>query len=258
MTTQAPYAIDLQSVSVHRSSRFVLRNISLAIPAGRFVALVGPNGAGKSTLLQAMAGLLPSHGLIQMLGHSLANQPPRWLAQQRAWLGQGEFVSGDLTVEQIVMLGRMPHRSLLSSVQLIDLQAVNDALSCLSLLNLRQRPFVALSGGEKQRVLMARCLAVQAPILLMDEPLVNIDVHAQAAWIAMVQSLVKQGTTVVCALHELPVALMADDVLVMNHGQLIAHGSADDALIHEHIESVFEHRIQIHRVNDHWVPVLNV
>jgi iron complex transport system ATP-binding protein len=119
------------------------------------------------------------------------------------------------------------------------------------------RPLGALSGGERQRVLLARLLAVEADVLLMDEPLANLDPPHQADWIALVRSLVAQGKTVVSVLHEITLALMADEVVVMQQGCIVHAGSTHEKAAHRALEAVFEHRISIHALGQRWVALPN-
>ena len=148
----------------------VLHGVSLEIAAGQWTSIVGPNGAGKSTLLRCLAGVLPHSGTVHLLGQPLQTLPHRERARQLAWLGQNEASADDLTVWDVAMLGRLPHQAWLAPPSPADHAAVEAALRATQAWEWRGRALGQLSGGERQRVLLARALAVQAQVLLMDEP----------------------------------------------------------------------------------------
>ena len=160
--------------------------------AARWTSIVGPNGAGKSTLLKALAGLLPHSGQVQLMDRPLAQWRGRERARCLAWLGQGEQGADDLSVWDVAMLGRLPHQPWLAAPSDADRAAVEQALRATQAWDWRERPLGALSGGERQRVLLARLLAVDADVLLMDEPLANLDPPHQADWLLLVRELVAQ------------------------------------------------------------------
>ncbi len=252
----------MNSIALHASgvratlgNAEVLHGISLALPAGRWTSIVGPNGAGKSTLLKVLAGLLPHQGQVQLLGQPLAAMPGRRRAQQLAWLGQNEQGTDDLSAWDVAMLGRLPHQPWLAAPSAADLAAVEQALRATQAWDWRDRSLGELSGGERQRVLLARALAVQAQVLLMDEPLANLDPPHQADWLALVRGLVAQGKTVVSVLHEISMALQADEVVVMAAGQLVHQGASGDAATHRALARVFDQRIAIQALGTEWVAV---
>jgi len=226
------------------------------VAAGRWTSIVGPNGAGKSTLLKVLAGLLPAQsGRVTLDGRPLHDWPARERARQMAWLGQNEAAADDLTVLDVALLGRLPHQGWLQPPSLADHAAAEAALRQTQAWAWRERPLGQLSGGERQRVLLARALAVNAPVLLMDEPLANLDPPHQADWLLLVRSLVAQGCTVVSVLHELSMALHADDVAVLAGGRLQHHGAAHDPATHRALEAVFDHRVVIRQVEHQWLAL---
>ncbi len=233
----------------------VLRGMDMALPAARWTSIVGPNGAGKSTLLKVLAGLLPYQGEVTLLGQSLATLPRRERARELAWLGQSEVSGDDLTVWDVAMLGRLPHQAWLGAPSAADHAAVEQALKATQAWDWRARTLGQLSGGERQRVLLARALAVQAKVLLMDEPLANLDPPHQADWLGLVRTLVKQGCTVVSVLHEISMALQADEMLVVADGRVTHQGACADAATHRALEQVFDGRIAIHAIGAQWVAL---
>ena len=233
----------------------VLRGMDMALPAARWTSVVGPNGAGKSTLLKVLAGLLPCQGEVKLLGQPLATLPRRRRAQQLAWLGQSEVSGDDLTVWDVAMLGRLPHQAWLGAPSAADHAAVEQALRATQAWDWRARTLGQLSGGERQRVLLARALAVQAKVLLMDEPLANLDPPHQADWLGLVRALVRQGCTVVSVLHEISMALQADEMLVVAQGRVTHQGACADAATHRALERVFGGRLAIHALGAQWVAL---
>ncbi len=248
-------ALHAQGIGVALGGTPVLHGIDLRLPAARWTSVVGPNGAGKSTLLKTLAGLLPHSGEVQLQGRPL----PQWRGRERArclaWLGQGESGGEDLSVWDVAMLGRLPHQAWLAAPSDADRVAVEQALRATQAWDWRDRPLGALSGGERQRVLLARLFAVQADVLLMDEPLANLDPPHQADWLLLVRELVAQGKTVVSVLHEIGMALHADQLVVMAQGRVAHCGASDDPATHQALEQVFDHRIAIHPLGDQWVAL---
>jgi iron complex transport system ATP-binding protein len=217
----------------------VLLDVHADFAQGQWTCIVGPNGAGKTSLLKVLAGLMPFQGEVLMHGQSLSSFASKQRAAQLAWLGQQATGSDDLT-------GTTDE----------DRAVVEDLLISMQLTEWRHRSLGTLSGGERQRVLLARALAVQAPVLLMDEPIANVDAPHQADWLATVQQRTQAGTTVVSVLHDLNLALRADQVLVMQAGRVVLQAAPHDPALHACLQEVFEHRLSFHQVQQHWVALL--
>ncbi len=253
-------AIDARSIRARLGNVEILHGISLALPAGRWTSVVGPNGAGKSTLLKVLAGLLAHGGEVALLGKPMAAWRARERARQLSWLGQsgggaGESSADDLTVYDVAMLGRLPHQAWLAPPSACDHAAVERALRTTQAWDWRGRALGQLSGGERQRVLLARALAVEAQVLLMDEPLANLDPPHQTDWLLMVRELVRAGKTVVSVLHEISLALQADEMVVMDQGLITHQGACGDGATHRALEQVFGHRIAVHCLAGQWVAL---
>ena len=248
-------AVHAQGIRASLGHVEVLRGIDVVLQAGRWTSIVGPNGAGKSTLLKVLAGLLPHAGQVTLLGQPLASLSGRDRAQQLSWLGQNETSADDLTAYDVAMLGRLPHQPWLAAPSAADHAAVQASLKATQAWDWRSRPLGQLSGGERQRVLLARALAVQAQVLLMDEPLAHLDPPHQADWLGVVRALVDQGKTVVSVLHEISFALNADDMVVMAQGRVTHHGPCGDAATHRALEAVFDNRIAVHALAAQWVAL---
>jgi iron complex transport system ATP-binding protein len=250
-----PIAVDARAIRAALGNAEVLHGISLALPVARWTSIVGPNGAGKSTLLRVLAGLLPHSGEVVLLGQPLNKLRARDRAQQLSWLGQNESSADDLTAWDVAMLGRLPHQPWLAPPSAADHAAVEKALRATQAWDWRERPLGQLSGGERQRVLLARALAVEAEVLLMDEPLANLDPPHQADWLLLARELVQRGKTVVSVLHEISFALQADEMVVMTGGRVVHQGACTDAATHRALEEVFDHRIAVHPLAGQWVAL---
>jgi iron complex transport system ATP-binding protein len=248
-------ALQTIGVGVSLGGTPVLHSIDVALPAARWTSIVGPNGAGKSTLLKALAGLLPHSGQVHLLDRPLAQWRGRERARCLAWLGQGEQGADDLSVWDVAMLGRLPHQPWLAPPSDADRAAVEQALRATQAWDWRERALGALSGGERQRVLLARLLAVDADVLLMDEPLANLAPPHPADWLLLVRELVVQRKTVVSVLHEIGMALHADQMVVMAQGRVVHQGACADPATHRAVEQVFDHRVAIHPLGDQWVAL---
>jgi iron complex transport system ATP-binding protein len=248
-----PFAIETKDLHVSMDKKQVLHALDLSIEAGRWTCVVGPNGAGKSTLLKALAGLIPSRGQLHVHGQALLAMSDKDRAKCMAWLGQQETGADDLSVRDLLMLGRLPHQSLWAGANAQDQSIVQAWIDRLQLGQLQNRSLLQLSGGERQRVLLGRALAVQAPILLMDEPIANVDIPHQSDWLQTVKQLTQQQTTVVSVLHDLNLAMRADQLVLMHQGRLVIQTSPDDPLLHQALIDVFERRLSIQRVAEQWV-----
>lgn len=254
----SPPALAAQDLHLSLGAKSVLSGVNLAIPAGQWTCVVGPNGAGKSTLLKALSGLLPAHavrGKVLLQGHLLDEIPPKHRAQQLAWLGQNPSCADDAVAYDVAMLGRLPHQHWLAAPSAADHVVCEQAMRQAQCWDWRQRRLGTLSGGERQRVFLARLLAVQAQVLLMDEPLAHLDAPQQADWLATVRALVAQGCTVVSVLHELTVALQADYLLIVAEGAVCHLGRTQDRETHQALTAAFKHRIALHALAGQWVAL---
>ena len=255
MSHQASSTLSAHNLHVCLGGQPVLHGVDVSFAKGKWTAIVGPNGAGKSTLLKALSGLLPAQGEVLLAGQALSALSRRVRAQRLSWLGQNEAASDDLRVWDVAMLGRMPHQDWLASPNAHDHAVVETALKATQAWAWRERTLGQLSGGERQRVLLARALAVQAEVMLMDEPLANLDPPHQVDWLEQVRCLTAQNTTVVSVLHEIGMALHADDLVVMQAGRVVHHGACNQPDTHRAVEAVFDHRIAIRALDGEWVAV---
>ena len=224
-----------------------------------WTAIVGPNGAGKSTLLKVLAGLLtPQTGQVTLKGRDLSTLALNQRVQQIAWLAQHQAFSTALTVRQCVALGRLPQQGLFVSLTMEDENQIDQAMQATAVQAWAQRLLGELSGGERQRVLLARALAVSAPITLLDEPTTHLDPIHQVALVKLLQTWRTQGRCVVTVLHDVSLALQADQVMVMQAGQVVAQGSNADPTLHRALEAAFDHALRIQRIGEQWCALPNM
>jgi iron complex transport system ATP-binding protein len=214
-----------ESVSVRLGGRTVLRDINAVAGAGELLGLVGANGAGKSTLLQVLAGLRrPDQGDVRLGDLPIAAIARPSLALLRAYLPQSPAVHWDLTSAELVGLGRLPHRRA-SGNGARDAAAVQRAMARTSTSGLADRRVDTLSGGERARVLLARALAVEARVMLADEPIAGLDPLQQIRTMLVLRELAREGAAVVVVLHDLTIAARFCDRLILLHqGAVLAEG----------------------------------
>jgi iron complex transport system ATP-binding protein len=236
-----------QGLNVKLAGRAVLKNISLALSPGHLVALVGPNGAGKTTLLRALAGLVPSDGAIHVGGDALSSLPLRERARRFAYLPQGHIVHWPLPARDIVALGRYPHGATdPARLTLRDTEAVLRAMQATDVVEFSDRRVTELSGGERSRVALARVLAVEAPVILADEPTASLDPRHQIDVMKSLRQAADKGALVIVVTHDLGLAArFADTVLVLSEGRLVSQGASAEALSDDIMGDVF--RISAYR-----------
>ncbi len=236
-----------QNLSVKLAGRAVLNDISLALSSGHLVALVGPNGAGKTTLLRALAGLAPSEGVVHVGGDVLASLALRERARRFAYLPQGHVVHWPLPARDIVALGRYPHGATdPARLTAKDTEAVLRAMQATDVMQFGDRRVTELSGGERSRVALARVLAVEAPVILADEPTSSLDPRHQIDVMKTLRQVADKGVLVIVVTHDLGLAArFADTVLVLSDGRLVSQGAPAEALSEQVMGQVF--RISAYR-----------
>lgn len=238
------HRLEARSLRVQLGRRTVLDGVSCDFGPG-WTAIVGPNGAGKSTLLRALAGLVPvAGGNVWLDDQPLAALGARERGRRIAWLAQLGEAGGDLNARETVALGRLPHLGLVGAPGPADEAAVTRAMALTECTAWQQRPLAELSGGERQRVLLARALAAEAPVLLLDEPTTHLDPPHQVAMVRLAREL-GATHTVVTVMHDLPLALHADRLLVLHQGRVRAQAGFDDPGLHAAIAAVFGGAVRI-------------
>ncbi len=233
----------LQVVGLRASYRCgpeVVRGVDLTAARGTITALLGPNGSGKSTLLKAIVGLVESQGRVSLDGEDLRGLSPRERAQRLAYVPQRSLLSAPLLVHAVVSQGRFPHRRGLADLGAEDRRIVDRALQDADIAHLACRPFTELSGGEQQRVLLARALATGADVLLMDEPTSAQDVRHALELHEILGRLRERGAAILVCLHDLSEVLaIADQAVLLECGSVHASGPAAEIVQDRHITPVY-------------------
>jgi iron complex transport system ATP-binding protein len=218
--------LSVENLTVRRGDRLTLNQASFSVSAGEFVGLIGPNGAGKSTLMRAALGLIPAEG-----ESSLARLSPAARARAAAWLPQTREIAWPVSVAHLVSLAQNENQ---------DAPEVIAALTRMDLMTYAERPATALSGGEQARVLIARALAQDTPLLLADEPIAGLDPAHQIGAMDTFATLVSEGRGVIASLHDLGLAARhCTRLIVMSEGRIVADGPPRDVLTEALLAEVF-------------------
>jgi iron complex transport system ATP-binding protein len=244
--------ITFERVTVRYDSVLALSDLSEQIEAGEWVGLIGANGAGKTTLLRAVARLLPHDGEIKVDGATVASLSPKALARLVAFVPQQPELPPDMTVGQYVLLGRTPHIGYFGFETAQDRSVCSELLGLLDLSAMATRRLSTLSGGELQRLVLARALAQQAPVLLLDEPTSALDLGRRVEALELVDTLRRErGLTVLSALHDLTLAgQFADRLIMLGRGRAVSTGKPDEVLTEEALARHFGARVRVMRSED--------
>lgn len=235
----APAGLHLQDLGVLYQTRVALERVSLLLSRGELIALVGPNGAGKSSLLKAVAGLVTHKGQVSWGGQSLHDLSARQRALTLAYLPQSPAAHWPMRVHDLVALGRLPHRRVGAALAQDDTHAIAWAMERTDVAALSERNIDALSGGERSRVLLARALAVKAPVLLADEPVASLDPYHQLNIMTVLADYAAAGGLVIAVMHDLALAArFATRMVMVSEGHLCGDGRPEDVLnddaLHQH------------------------
>ena len=246
-------SVDLPEVRVGR--RRVLADVRFGLPAGSVTVLVGPNGAGKTSLVRAISGLAPVRGQVTVGGRGLNDLSDRERARTIAVLPQGHPVHWPLPVRDVVALGRFPHSGG-GPLTPADRAAMDRAVAETDIAGLLDRPVTLLSGGERARVMLARAIAVEAPLLLADEPVAALDPRHQLSVMDLLARRAAGGTTVIAVLHDLALAArFADRILMLADGRLMAAGPPAEVLDDRHLAAGFGISARRVEIGGRLVPV---
>lgn len=246
----------LDSASYRIGGVNLVEGVSMDVRYGEVLALVGPNGAGKSTLLGLLAGdIAPSEGTVSLDDRVLEAWAPKHLARARAVLLQANQVAFSFTAQQVIEMGRAPWIGTDRSDD--DSDAIDAAIAATDVSRLVARAFPTLSGGEKARVSLARVLAQDTRVILLDEPTAALDLRHQEDVLRIARGLATAGRAVIVVLHDLSLAAAyADEVAILAQGRLVAHGTPDEVLTAERVESVYNTPVRVFRDEDTGRPII--
>jgi len=245
--------LKIDRVQFYYEARKVLDEISFEAGEGEFIGLIGPNGSGKTTLLKIIDGILrPRVGSVYLDCKRISELDPKELARELATVPQTTDLSFDLKVFDVIMMGRYPYLGRLSVEREVDEEKVRFWMRLTNTLHLAERSIKEISGGERQRVLIARALAQEPRILLLDEPTSNLDVCYQIEIMNLLRMLVeKLGLTIICAIHDLNLAARySDKIILINGGKIKSMGKPADVLTEENLREVFKIEARIERDRD--------
>lgn len=247
--TEASPIVTIDSVAVQLGDVTALDGVSSIVERGDFLGLIGPNGAGKTTLLRTItAAITPDEGSVQVNGEAVHSLPSRAVSRKVAVVPQDTSLSFDFNVREIVAMGRTPYISRFSGGERADRNAVEEAMMRTEVMDFADRSVSEVSGGERQRVLLARALAQDTPLLLLDEPTASLDINHQIRTLELVRELVRDGKTVIAAIHDLNLAARyCDELLLLEEGKKMARGEPGEVLTTEHLKGAFDSRAMVTR-----------
>lgn len=252
-------SLDRLRFSYDGAGATVLNDLSLDIPPGTITAVLGPNGAGKTTLLHVILGLLaPQAGQVRLNGRPQTGYSRQALSQMVGLVLQAEYIPFSFTVSEYVLLGRAPYLGLLSLPSKEDHQISLEAIAMLGLAPLKERSILELSGGERQMVMLARAVAQQTPILLLDEPTSHLDLGNKSRILQVLRTLAEQGVTIILTTHEPDVAIAAARYLVlMQAGRILDSGPLDQILTPEKLSATYGVPVRVVKIEGRPVVLLN-
>ena len=236
-------SINIQNLHFGYDNRVIFSSLSVSFPQGGFCSILGPNGSGKTTLLKCVAGLLKSDsGTIQLKGKPMSEYKMTEMARTLAYVPQYQDIVFDISVFDYVMLGRNPYQTPWEIQRPEDKEIVEDMLQRCKVWKYRDNLLQALSGGERQRVMIARAMAQQTGIMLLDEPLSNIDVTHKFEIMDILQQLnEEQGVSILIILHDLPIAKSySKQILLLKEGKMLQYGSKNEVLTEDNIRKCFD------------------
>lgn len=251
--------LKVNELAVSYNGHDVLQAVNLQVAAGEILAVIGPNGAGKSTLVRTISGVLPARlGEVEVGGRALRSLTPGERARMLAVVPQAREMPAAFSVYQTVLLGRTPHLNWLGRAGKQDHRLVSQALQVTSTASLAQRRVGELSGGEQQRVLLARALAQDAPLMLLDEPTTHLDLEHQSSLLNLVRSLAdERRLAVLVVLHDLNLAsLYADRVALLHQGRMLAYGLPDQVLTAGNLTRVYQIPVNVVRHPEYGTPLV--
>ncbi len=249
-------AIEANRIKFSYNTVEIIKDVSLVLEQGEFLGIIGPNGAGKSTVLRILCGILkPKHGFVNIFDKNIATINSKMVAQQIGFVPQETHFALDFLVEDIVLMGRYPYLRSFQKEGRYDYQMCEQVLKEADVLELRKRPINALSSGERQRVVIARTLAQEPKILLLDEPTSHLDLYHQFTIMELLKKLNSQGISIIIVNHDLNLASLYCHKLILMHQGTVYAAGAPQTLINEKIlKDVYGAKVRVINHPDKKVP----
>ena len=243
--------IKVKNLEYKVPNKVIFSNVNLEIPKNKFTCIIGPNGAGKSTLVKCLIGILKaSSGLINIKDRNILEYKNRELSKIIAYVPQQTNSNLDFTVEDIIMMGRMPYKSLFEEYNQQDKYKIDEMLKRFDLYDIKNQPVSTLSGGEMQKLIIARAVVQETEVIVLDEPLSNLDIKYQIEIMEFLKIQKQQGKTVIIVIHDLNLASKyADIIVLMNEGKIHQIGSKEVILTEKNIKKVFKIDVKINNTN---------
>ncbi len=244
------YALEVKDLEFGYRDELVIRDISFHIEKGKFISIIGPNGSGKSTLLKILSNLYrPNSGYIFLDGKDIRAFKRKEIAKKISLVPQDTNIDYDFMVEDIVMMGRHPYKGRFQKEDEEDYRIVEEALYMTNTLQLKDRLITEISGGERQRVIIAKALAQEPFIIMLDEPTSNLDINHQIEILNLLKRFnSKRGTTIVLVIHDINLAARySDEIILLNMGKILGKGSPEEVITTKNIESSYHMDVAIEK-----------
>ena len=248
--------LKIRNLKVCYGKREVLRGVNLDVEEGELLGIIGPNGSGKTTLIRAITGVIrPEDGRITSRGKDLSSWDRKTIARHIAVVPQSVSIDFEFTIEEIVLMGRTPHLNGRENPE--DYEIVRNSMRETETMHLKDRLITELSGGEIQRVIIARALAQEPEILLLDEPTSHLDIRGQVEVLHLIKKLVKNGITALAVIHDLNLAAAyCDRIALLYNGQIMAHGRPESVLTRENIQEAFKITVTVEKNKSNSTPII--
>lgn len=242
--------LEVEKIKYGYGEKMVLNEISFSVKKGEFISILGPNGSGKSTLLKTLNNIYkPWEGKILVRGKNIKELKKKELAKNMALVLQDNSVDYEFTVEDIVLMGRHPHKGRFQREDENDYKIISESLEMTNTTELRHRKITELSGGERQRVMIAKALAQRASIILLDEPTSHLDINHQIEILKLLKDMnKKRGTTIILVIHDINLGVRySDKIIILNKGKILDKGKPEEIITKKNIESVYNIKVAIDR-----------
>lgn len=244
------YALEVKNLKFGYTEDLTLKDISFKIKKGKFISIIGPNGSGKSTLLKNLNRIYtPNKGKVILESVDINRIKTKELAKKIALVPQNTTIDYEFTVEEIVLMGRHPYKKRFQMEDNNDYEIVKEALELTNTFHLKDRIITEISGGERQRVIIAKALAQNPSIILLDEPTSHLDINHQIEILNLLRKLNKEkGTTIVLVIHDINLASRySDEVIMLNEGKIVGIGSPEDVITKGNIEFAYNLKVAIEK-----------